>query len=625
MSSSYLIFKLKPVRQDGILEIMLQGMVPAPVVKNVQMRLMRFKSRTPQVAHMIPMLRIETGYWVFKSHCPSVHHGTIIMECFIEVFELCGFKTMDVRNKINGFAPPNCTLFKSEEKGLAHCIPPGVGEAVGGDIKADVKLNPITSVELKSNSSVPLAEIIELSDGRLVFGVGWGSSKSTTDAMLGLPNAIDIDLNVYVCNKYGEVIQLLSPKGNRQLRKLHKDGIHVKGGLQVSIDNRGGTSVGDDERFVFEPRFLPPYVDSIVVCLQIQSGARSFREVFDVHLRLLDTHEPGIENEHVIFHLDQSQRDLGKKGTCCLMGQIVRKDQGFAFRTMGQVCKVAEQGLLQAGLRRQLPSEVILRNFKVRVPATDMRGVLKAAKQGTVDPYIKIFIEYWVKAGKVSMSKAAMLGHRKESHHGLILKQGGRSGQVIVRYIIDGTPAQAAGFAVGDVIVEVNGKKQSNFQQVKSFLDRQTHKTSVRFLVFRDQMYRHVNLRMGGPIERKRNMLYTSEVKSKLPGPCTVEYKDVPDIKIVPASMTGYLKDKRSLCYLNRYGLVVIECFDKDRMSRDDKIFRHEINMDQLFDEGLDTDSDWFKTKEQKPVDYAIHSNGPFTHCQVYFHATRRQ
>mmetsp|Transcript_21243 Transcript_21243/g.29771 ORF Transcript_21243/g.29771 Transcript_21243/m.29771 type:complete len:151 (+) Transcript_21243:23-475(+) len=145
----------------------------------------------------------------------------------------------------------------------------------------------------------------------------------------------------------------------------------------------------------------------------------------------------------------------------------------------------------------------------------------------------------------------------------------------------------------------------------------------VSFLVYRAPQTIHLNMRVGGPIERKRNMLWQSAVLKSVPCPKTVDFPDSKEIKVQPAAMTGKMKDRNTLCFVQRFGLLVIECFDRDRLSKDDKIFRHEVDMDQLFDEDMDTDSDWFIATSQKPIDYSIPSNGPFTHCQIFFAAQR--
>eukprot|EP00466_Bigelowiella_natans_P009274 jgi/Bigna1/137279/aug1.38_g11987 len=583
---SYLI--LKKQKEKGSLDIMLQGIVPPKLVKAIQIRLAKFKQNFKALAPMIPMLRVEKGYWCFKSQVPAFHHGNI---------------------------------------NLTHCIPEGVGEEVGGDFK-EAKLNPISSVELKPETTIPLAgvsvvenkkhkssthdrrgrkspcsiegggggELVEMSEGKIVFGVGWGQAPDKTAKMLGLSHNVDIDLILYVCNKYGEVIKLLSPKGERQLNKKGRaGGVNRYGGVMVSLDCREGEREWDDERFVFEPAKLPPYVHSVVICLQIQSGARSFREVFDVHLRLLDTSMAGIENEHCAFHLDPTRENLTNKGTAAIMGRLIRSSQqdggGFAFQTLGRVCRVAEQSL-KIGTYPNLPSHVVLNKFRVSIPATDAKGLTKTSKQGYTDPYLKVFIEYWVKASKLPTT-AQMKGHWRKSHHGLVLKQGGRSGDVIVKHVIDDTPAKIAGFQEGDLVLKMLGRHPTNALAMTQSLDRMDHKKPVSFLVYRAPQMIHLNMRIGGPIERKRNMLWQSAVIRGVPCPKVVDFPDSKDVKVQVATMTGKMKDRNTLCFVHRFGLLVIECFDKDRLSKDDKIFRHEVDMDQLFDEDMDTDSDW--------------------------------
>ncbi|GAB5371600.1 hypothetical protein AAMO2058_001594200 [Amorphochlora amoebiformis] len=622
--TNYLIFKPSPYTPDAQLEIMLQGMVTAKMIKGIQMRLMLFKARVPQVASMIPMLRVEKGYWTFKSQCPSIHHPQILIECFLEVFEELGFKPISKHSQIHSFAPPGATLFKSEEKGLEHCILPDYGKKVGGDLKKEVQLNPLASVDMLPNSALSISEIAEKSEGRVVFGVGWGQTQDKTAKMLGLPQGVDIDLVLYVTNKYGEVIRMLSPKGNRALNKKTSTGMSLYAGIRISMDSKKGNAEGDDERFILEPDFFPKYVHSIVVALQIQSGAASFRDVFDVYLRILDTSRQGIENEHVIFRLDPSTQNLNHRGGCAIMARILRvKGKGFVFHSMGHITAVAEQDL-RPGWEQQLPSAVTFSGFRVKIPACDAKGAFKQADQGYSDPYLRFYIEYWVKASKLtpSMNSLKGEGHWRKSHHGLVLKAGAR-GNVIVAQVVNETPAKVTGFRKGDWITQMNGRHAGTPESMKRYLDSLEHRTPVRFIVYRQGRYVHLNMRIGGPIERKRNFLWKSKVKTRVPCPETVDFTDSGELKVQVASMTGKLKDRNTYCLVNGYGLVVVDCMDHDRMSRDDKIFRHEMNMDQLFDEDLDTDSDWFSASEQRPVDYTIKSNGSFVHCMLYLKAKR--
>ena len=71
----------------------------------------------------------------------------------------------------------------------------------------------------------------------LVFGAGWDPVRNRTFELLFGGGAPDLDLLCVAFNRFGEVMDVLSPKGKRALP-----------GVGMGHDARTGSDKGDDER-----------------------------------------------------------------------------------------------------------------------------------------------------------------------------------------------------------------------------------------------------------------------------------------------------------------------------------------------------------------------------------------
>ena len=80
---------------------------------------------------------------------------------------------------------------------------------------------------------------------------------------------MDLDLEVYFLNRFGEVIKTISPKASR-----------TAPGITLSIDSKSGDRLGDDERCVVEVAKLPNNIHAAVIAINIPNArGGGFREV----------------------------------------------------------------------------------------------------------------------------------------------------------------------------------------------------------------------------------------------------------------------------------------------------------------------------------------------------------
>ena len=107
------------------------------------------------------------------------------------------------------------------------------------------------------------------------------------------------------CNRWGEVLEKLSTKGRRalmtpvrvaaMLRANHE--ATYDSAIKISVDSRGGGEVDDDELVAFNLTNVDASVCSILVCVEIASGARDFNYVKNLYCRLLDVTRDSMEIE----------------------------------------------------------------------------------------------------------------------------------------------------------------------------------------------------------------------------------------------------------------------------------------------------------------------------------------
>ena len=86
---------------------------------------------------------------------------------------------------------------------------------------------------------------------------------------------IDIDLNVFLINKYGDMLrEPVTPKNRKQ---------NPCPGITMWPDNSSGKGeFHDDERVLIEFNKVHPSVQSILIVLSIHSGAKDFRHIQNV-------------------------------------------------------------------------------------------------------------------------------------------------------------------------------------------------------------------------------------------------------------------------------------------------------------------------------------------------------
>eukprot|EP00467_Chlorarachnion_reptans_P007547 CAMPEP_0114530064 /NCGR_PEP_ID=MMETSP0109-20121206/25210_1 /TAXON_ID=29199 /ORGANISM="Chlorarachnion reptans, Strain CCCM449" /LENGTH=883 /DNA_ID=CAMNT_0001712591 /DNA_START=268 /DNA_END=2919 /DNA_ORIENTATION=- len=489
-------------------------------------------------------------------------------------------------------------------------------DLAGGDFN-EVKARPRSSTSLLPQSTI----VLDSQNASLSVGVGWHYVSD----QFRLYSRNELNVGVHVFNVFGERVKILSQDVSETtlFRFDRSSGLKQENHSAIRMSPAPLIPKSDDDdrvRILFNLPCMPSWVSSIVISLQSSSRhplARGIRAARYVHCRILQPQNPQeLDAEAFRMKLDTSM-DVPKEAHVLHLARIIRFPSGWRLQTLGTYGKKFD--LRSPGICCPAVRALHFKGFRARIPATDTQGMFGRAKQGKSDPYFKVFVEYWEKCGKMSVSL-----HQKPTHHGLVLQDDATMQGVRVVEVVRGSPAEASGFRPGDQIQEVKSESVSTKSAtIISWLAGLEHKTHVRFSVRRggSETLVELGMRIGGPVARRRVELWKSKTFYKMQCPAEVDFECPRPVEIKPVKMFGFLRDQRYPCALHNYGMVYFSCYDHDAMSKDDRIFHHKLSMEHFFTNGNTVDEGWFRTHETCEVDYDIRSNEAFTHCQVYIQA----
>ena len=322
----------------------------------------------------MPLLRVERGVWRFNTYVPSDHHSTVLLEGFAAPAAACGWMAYEnVQLAQNRYDTAMKLLATAKADGPADKMnaievppkPPLMDEAwklrlmlAGDSLQAWQKIvfvkaaedaplyrpltgvvfggggavlppNPVGSMDVLTDTVVPLED-----RDMLVFGAGWDTRRSEVHEMMaragiGPRGAPDLDIQVFLCNKWGDVLgDPVNPKTNRAVP-----------GVTMGLDNSSGKGqVKDDERFVLELFKLHPVVNSLVIAISIASGADSFSKVHNAWIRMVDVNTQAAEMEIWRYSIDNARSpDYHRTALLCKVEHS--EDGGWQLRTIAQFLK----------------------------------------------------------------------------------------------------------------------------------------------------------------------------------------------------------------------------------------------------------------------------------------------
>ena len=330
----FILLKYSPISpQNNNLRVVLHGHVTEEVVMAIKQALLTLRQTDGELV-FIPLLRVERGIWSFFTSVKSKHHPTILQKCFIEpisnlkwiekswfdhqkaLYErqqalLSQLKQKDCIETFSPLpdAPPyvnftELNLLKKADplKTFAELIfikateelplyRPFTGVVFGGNSEV-VQPNPIGSMDILPDTKVPI-----INRDMVLFGAGWDARRSQVQSMITGGGNIDIDLNVFLINKYGDMLrEPVSPKTQKA---------NPCPGITMWPDNNSGVGeFHDDEKVLIEFNKLHPSVTSMLIVLSIHSGARDFRHIQNAYLRMVDCEKGLRELELWRYNMD---------------------------------------------------------------------------------------------------------------------------------------------------------------------------------------------------------------------------------------------------------------------------------------------------------------------------------
>jgi len=340
------------------LEITLEGCVTEKVVSACNAALEVLSKSVHSLKSGLPPLRFQGGQWEFVTSCNRAFHSTILSECFITPIARLQYRlenpTWELGKKqekeIIGYSlvTTHTRVFVTDEDTQAYY--PGGGALVGGKGQT-VTMDPERSLDLLPDTTFNVAN-----RDLLVFGVGWSPVRNKTyEMMMGNNRPPDIDLVIYLNNRWGEPLYKLSAKEMKALPTPAKVAEQLRfnhlrcydSAVKVSGDSVTGAGAGDDERAAIFLPGLDVNICSILVTASIASNARDFNYVRNVYVRLLDVETHTAEIELCRFQLPDVQNPPDHKTAVLLRLDRVGGSTDFSqsvhpsdweMRTVGGFC-----------------------------------------------------------------------------------------------------------------------------------------------------------------------------------------------------------------------------------------------------------------------------------------------
>ena len=347
---------------NNTLQVVLRGQVTKEIVHEIKEAISALRESDLELVRL-PLLRVERGFWVFAGTCRSIHHASVLQECFYKPLAKLGWtslveikKSQERFNHIAGLLSTAKTAAAAEKFASLLPDPPIVSEDVARNLldvveplkgfqsdyffKAEetepvyrpftgvvfggggtiVEPNPMGSFDILANSIVPLG-----ARDTLVLGCGWDYDITPVQEMIGGQGKIDLDLSVFQLNRYGEVMEPpITPKSLKE-----------SSGISMWNDNKTGTGDHfDDERVAIQFSKLHPNVKSLVITISIASGPLNFKLIQNIYLRMLDAEHGVREIELWRYNLDATlaQEHHGTVALC----RISNEDGlGWKAETLG--------------------------------------------------------------------------------------------------------------------------------------------------------------------------------------------------------------------------------------------------------------------------------------------------
>ena len=447
---------------------------------------------------------------------------------------------------------------------------PFVGESVGG-FGEMIPAQPSVSLSLKADTVVPLGD-----QNVIMFGCGWDANKSKVDQLIsgGGRAGIDIDANVYLLNKYGEM--LYSCPVNPKTRKKVP-------GVIMGLDSVSGEGEGDDERFVVQLDHLHGAVHTVLVCLKISSGALDFSQVRGVYIRYLDV--MSVSGEDEIWRYDLPMDQVPKHHRTSVVCRLEKHPElsTWQLRTMNEYIRP-----LNVGLKLVRAGDIL----------TAINGVPLLACH-TLNGYSKnmqrLAASLSYGACRLSFNRPAPEFTRETSH---LLKfsdpETTAAGRFDLVFDPNGSGDTGIIFREDKASVVVNRMNSSQFnpkveQILKPFaLNPAPLPVGIRLDKFSAVIpatdrggttdaylqISHKVAQIAGVLsikDYKRVKLAESKVQKKLRCPANVQFSGI-SVDVPVSSMVGMLQN------------CTIAVKDKDHFSRDDYILEHDVDLTWLFD-----------------------------------------
>ena len=204
------------------LEIVLDGIVPECVVSACNTALATLAGSVLSLAQVLPTLRYQDGYWTFVCACAAKFRVTILTEGFLMPISGLGYIYDDspTNRQPTTIASPLKKVM-STAGDVEVCFVHTDRAALGATLRPKNSLTPGYDLEgrggalvafdyARSIEAAPGArfDVSAMAGGGLVVGVGWDAMRNKTFEKLygnggGPP---DLDVSVYTCNRWGEVL-----------------------------------------------------------------------------------------------------------------------------------------------------------------------------------------------------------------------------------------------------------------------------------------------------------------------------------------------------------------------------------------------------------------------------------
>ena len=447
---------------------------------------------------------------------------------------------------------------------------PFVGETVGG-FGEMIPAQPNVSLSLKADTVVPLGD-----QNVIMFGCGWDAHKSKVDQLIsgGGSAGIDIDTNVYLLNKYGEMLysRPVNPKDKKQVP-----------GVIMGLDSVSGEGEGDDERFVVQLDHLHGAVHTVLVCLKISSGALDFSQVRGVYIRYLDV--TSVSGEDEIWRYDLPMDQVPKHHRTSVVCRLEKHPElsTWQLRTMNEFIRPLNVGMkpvIAGDILTAINGIPLLACHTLNGYSKNMQRLAASLSYGTCRlsfnrpiPNYTRETSHLLKFSDPEKSKGGrfelMFDPNGTTNCGITFREDKASVVVASINHFQFKPKVEQilkPFALHSVPLPV-GIRLDKFSAVIPATDRGG--TTDAYL-----RISHKVAQIGGVLsvkDYKRVKLAESKVQRKLRCPADVQFPGI-SVDVPVSSMVGMLQN------------CTIAVMDKDRISRDDPILEHDVDLTWLFD-----------------------------------------